>query len=129
MIRFSRVVIVAGAAVTFAACSEMGPTAPRRAPAAAAAGDLVVGSSSTVSASCTVTPNGADYDDTVTWSGLFVSSIELWQTNGTQPLAQAVLGRATRKGSFAFAGVVAAPDYAQLTGRQGGVKTPCVTGP
>lgn len=121
MIRLSRVLIVAGAAAAFAACSEMQPTTPEAAPA----GD-VVASATAASASCTIAPNGTSYDVTVTWSGFSVSGIELWQVNAVQPLAQAVLAHPTRKGSMTFT-VTSAPDYAQVTGRQTGLRVACVT--
>ena len=122
MSRFARVGIVAGSALTFAACSEMAPTAP----AAAPAGDVAVAASTAPSASCTVTPNGAGYDVTVAWSGLSVTSIDLWQVNGTQPLAHADLAQPTRKGSLTLT-LTSAPDYAQVTGLQTGFKVVCST--
>jgi hypothetical protein len=128
MIRLLRVLIAAGSVVTFAACSEMGPTAPRSALAVGAAGDLVVFSAPAPSASCTVTPNGAMYDVTVSWSGFSVSTIDLWQTGGSQPLAQTILVHPRRKGSIPYS-LTAAPDYAQVAGRDVGLKAVCVTGP
>jgi hypothetical protein len=125
MIRLARVVIVAGAAVAFAACSETGPTAPPT--GAAAAGNVVIAAAPTPSASCTVTPNGAGYDVTVSWSGFSVTNIDLWQSGGIQPVAQAVLGHPTRKGSLTFTGTTAAPDYAQVIGRDGGLRVLCTT--
>ena len=127
MIRLSRVVIVAGAAVTLAACTETGPTAPEAAPRVAAAGALVGAAAPVPSRSCTVTPNGAGYDVTVTWSGVSVTNIDLWQTGGSQPLAQAVLGHPTRKGSLTITLTTAAPDYAMVIGRDGGFKVNCLT--
>lgn len=127
MIRLSRVVIVAGA-VMFAACSEMGPTAPGRAPAAAATGDLVGFSSPVPSASCTVTQNGADYDVTVTWSGFSATLVEVWGSDVNQPLAETGLGHPTRKGSLLYT-LAAAPVYAIVSGPQFGVKVLCLTGP
>ncbi len=124
MIRLSRVVIVAAAAVTFAACSEMGTTAPD--PATAVAGDIVIASAPVASASCTVTPNGTGYDVTVTWSGFSVTSIELWQSGGIQPLAQTVLGHPTRRGTQTYT-LTASPNFADVTGRQTGLRVACVT--
>ena len=124
MIRLSRVVIVAGAAVTFAACSEMGPTAPD--PAPAVAGDIVIASAPVASASCTVTQTGTGYDVTVTWSGLAVTSIELWQSGGVQPLAQTVLGHPTRSGTEIYT-LTSAPTYAQISGHPNGLRAACVS--
>jgi len=126
MIRLSRVLIGAGVVVTLAACSEMGPTAPGRAPAAAASRDLVVFSAA-LSGSCTVTQNGTDYDVTVTWSGISATRIELWVSGATQPLVQTILGHPTRKGSVTDT-ISTSPDYAQVTDHQTGFRTPCVTG-
>jgi hypothetical protein len=124
MIRLLRVVIVAGAAVTFAACSEIGPTAPEAAPVAA--GDVVILSAPVASASCTVTPNGAQYDVTVTWSAISITNIDLWQFGGFQPLSQTVLDHPRRNGTVTLT-LSTAPDYALLTGRQSGLRQLCVT--
>lgn len=124
MIRLSRVVIVAGAVVTFAACSEAGPTAPRPVPTAAAAEDIFA---STVSGSCAVTQDGTNYDVTVAWSGISAIRIELFLSDRTL-LAQTVLGHPTRKGSVTDT-ITVAPDYAEVTDRQTGFKVPCLTGP
>jgi hypothetical protein len=124
MIRLLRVAIAAGTVVSFAACTDAGPTDPKAAPAATVAGDLVVQSAPTPSASCTVTPNGT-YDVTVSWSAISVTNIELWQSGGIQPLAQRILGHPTRKGSEMFT-LNASPDFAQISGRQGGARVNCV---
>ena len=126
MIRLSRGVIVAGAALTFAACSETGPTSPGASPAALKAADAVVLLAPAPSSSCTFTPNGSLYDAVVSWSGFQVSTIDLWQNGGSQPLAQAVLGHRTRKGSLPFNGLTGAPDYGILTGPTSRTRVSCV---
>ena len=127
MSRSLRSLMVVGAAVTVAACSEVAPTAPGAAPAAAAAENLVAAAAPAPSGSCTVTPNGADYDVTVTWSGLSPIRIELWQLNATQPILQAVPNHSPRKGSVTYT-VATAPDYALVEGSTIGFKVLCTTG-
>lgn len=124
MSRLSRIVFVAGAAATLAACSERVPTAPA-APPAAAAGDLVA-SAISPSASCTIASTTTGYDVTVSWSSFSVTSIALWQNGASQPLAQAVLAHPTRHGSLTFT-LTSAPDYAQVTGLQTGLRVLCAT--
>ena len=124
MIRLSRFVIVAGAAVTFAACSDNVSTAPRLAPAAAASGDHVVLSAPTTSTSCTVTQTSTGYDVTITWSGLSATGLELWQTGGTQPLTQSTFPHKTHSGSWTGT-VQTPPDYALLTTRQSRTRVTC----
>jgi hypothetical protein len=126
MIRLSRILIATGAVLTFAACSDTGPTAPS-VTSASAAGDLVVLSAPLPSGSCTYTPNGTGYDVTVTWSGLSVTNIDLYPPGGGQPLAQEVLGHPTRKGSETYT-LLSAPGSAQVTGIQGGFILNCVSG-
>ncbi|HET7450030.1 MAG TPA: hypothetical protein VFJ78_05485 [Gaiellaceae bacterium] len=60
------------------------------------------------------------------WSGFSVTSFDLWQVNGTQPLAHADLAHPTRKGSLTLT-LTSAPDYAQVTGLQTGLRTVCRT--
>jgi hypothetical protein len=124
MIRLSRVVIAAGAAMTFAACSEIAPTAPGYAPAAAATKDVVVFSAPAPSASCTVTQNGTNYDVTVSWSGISATLVEVWGSDVNQPLAETALGHPTRKGSLSYT-LTTAPVYAIVSGQQLGAKVLC----
>jgi hypothetical protein len=126
MTRSLRSLVVAGVVVvTVAACSEVTPTAPRAAvPAAAAAGDLVTAAAPLPTGSCTVAPNGASYDVTVSWSGISPRRIELWQTNGTQAIVQTVLSHSPKKGSITYT-VATAPDYALIEGSQIGMKVLC----
>jgi len=125
MIRLSRVVIAAASAATFAACSEVAPTAPGRAPAAAAMEDVVSVSAPVAAASCTVTLNGTDYDVTVSWSGFSATLVEVWGSDVNQPLAETILGHPTRKGSLSYV-LTATPVYAIVSGAQLGAKVLCV---
>jgi hypothetical protein len=100
--------------VTVAACSDVAPTAP--ASAAVAMGDVVVASAQGQSTSCTYTSNGTNFDATVTWAGLSVTSVELFSSAGS--LRGAVLNHPTRKGSLTFTNV-AQPDHAIITARDG----------
>jgi len=127
MFRLSRVVISAGTMVMFAACSEIGPSAPRHASAVVATTDLVGNSAPAPSASCTVTQNGADYDVTVAWSGFSVTVVEVWGSDVNQPLAETGLGHPTRKGSLPYT-LTTAPVYAIVSGPQLGAKVPCISG-
>lgn len=127
MTRSLRSLMMVGAVVTVAACSEVAPTAPGAAPAAAASENLVAAAAPAPSGSCTITPSGASYDVTVTWSGLSPTLIELWQLNASQPILQAVLTHAHRKGSVTYT-VATAPDYALVVGSQIGFKVLCTTG-
>jgi len=124
MTRFSRVVIVAGAAVAMAALSEIGPTAAEASPVAAAAGHLHALSAPTPTASCTVTPTGGGYSVTVSWSGFSVTNIDLFVSGNSQPLSQTVVTQPKRKGSITLQ-LSTAPDYAQITG-SAGLRVACV---
>jgi hypothetical protein len=126
MIRLSRVVIAAGTAMILTACSEAGPTEPGASSTALKTADAVVFQAPSPSSSCTVAQNGSSYDAVVSWSGFQVTNIDLWQTGGTQPLAQAVLGHKTRKGSLPFNGLTSAPDYAVLRGPTARSQPNCV---
>jgi len=125
MIRLSQVVIVAGA-VTFAACSDVVPTSPEPGATPEAPRDLVVLSAPVPGGSCTVTPNGASFDVTVSWSNLSVSAIDLWQANAGQPLLRVTLGHPTRNGNETYT-VLSEPDFATLTGHPNGIRLNCVT--
>ena len=122
MTRLSRVVIVAGAVAAFSARSEIRPAVAEAAPTAVAPGSLVALSAPTPSASCTVTPNADGYSVTVTWSGISVTHIDLLASGS--PVAQTDLGHPTRNGSLTLTAPTA-PNSAQISGRQGGLKVGC----
>jgi hypothetical protein len=112
--------IVLGALAMVAACSDVAPTATT----AVEVTDAGVASAQAPSASCTYVPNGGNYDVTVTWSGFSVASIDLYAPGGGQPLAQTIFTHPTRRGSITYSNV-AQPGFAQLTGRQGGLRVAC----
>jgi hypothetical protein len=124
MRRFSLGMIVVGAVVMAAACADVGPTGTTAVDVADVA-DVAVASAQAPSGSCTYTFDGTDYDVTVSWSGLGVTAIDLYPPGGGQPLVQTVLGHPTRKGSITYSNV-AQPGFAQLTGRQDGLRLNCV---
>jgi hypothetical protein len=124
MIRTSHSVIVVGVAVMLSACADVSTTAPAAVPASSPAGNVTIAAAPLPQGSCTIVPNGAQYDVTVAWSDLSVTSIELRQTNVSQPLVQAVLAHPTRKGSMTFT-TLSVPDYALVAGRQSGFTTRC----
>ena len=124
--RLSRVVIPAATLVTFAACSDVGPTAPQRTLTAAASNDRVVNSAQQQPvAGCTVTQFGGSYTVTISWSGISVSSIDFWQNGGTQPLSQTVLAHPKHNGSW-WGTFGSAPDYAEVNGRRASIKANCI---
>jgi hypothetical protein len=126
MIRLSQCVIVVGVAVMLSACGDVSSTAPAAVRSSSPAGNVSIAAAPLPQGSCTIAPNGAQYDVTVAWSDLSVTSIELRQTNVSQPLVQAVLGHPTRKGSMTFT-TSSIPDYALVAGRQSGFTTRCLS--
>ena len=125
MIRLFQTVIAAGVAVTLAACSESSPTAPKPAPAASAAGDVVGLSAPAPTVSCTVAQvDATHYEATATWSGLFVTGLEFLQ--GSTVLAQSHFAHPLRNGSVTDT-LLVAPDLVELIGKTLGAKTPCST--
>lgn len=124
MNRLLATLVVAGAAAAFAACADSGPTAPKTATAAGAAGDVVGMAAPAPTASCTyVLSNSGGYDFTVTWSGFGVNSIEISSTTG--PSFQETLGHPLRSGTVTGT-VQTEPFTALLTGPATGVRTLCI---
>jgi hypothetical protein len=117
--------IAAVVAVTLAACSESGPTAPKVAPAASAAGNLVGLAAPAPGVSCTVLQlDATHYEATATWSGLSVTGLEFLQ--GSTVLLQSQFGHPIRNGSVTDT-LLTAPDLVELIGKTLGAKTPCST--
>ncbi len=124
MTRFSRVAIVAGAAVAMAALSEIGPTTAHATPATTT-NKLFAHSAPQPTSSCTATFDGSVYSTTVTWSGFSVSSIDVFTSGSSQPIVQEVLGHPTRSGSFTYT-TSQAPLSAHFSGPRTGMITRCV---
>jgi len=116
MIRLLRTVVLAGAAVAFAACAESSATAPQRAPVASAAGDVVGFAAPSPSVTCTWTQvDATHYQATAKWSGISMTGLEFLQ--GTTVLYEAQF-HPTRNGNVT-ATLFAAPDVAILSGKPG----------
>lgn len=123
MIRFFQTAILAGVAMAVAACADSNPTAPARAPAAAAAENVVGLSAPSATASCTVVQlDATHFEVTATWSGLSVVGLELF--NGAALLVQTQFSHPIRNGSVTDT-ILTAPTILQLNGKSLGVRTPC----
>jgi hypothetical protein len=127
MTRLLQIVVVAGAAIVFAACAESNATEPQRAAGAPAAGDVVGFAAPSPSVSCTVVQlDATHYAATAAWSGLSVVGLEFF--DGTTLLAQTQFAHPIRNGSLTDT-LLSAPTIAELIGKSLGARTLCITAP